>query len=243
MSEFHSNSKSQMNNLCHYKFEWGEQFIGTKAQLQEAGFLRDKPYPGEPGGNKRKVSIKPNSDFAAITVEKKRDFDAATGQWIDRGIFKVDGRYVRLERTELQRNKSDFAPGVTRHEGLWADVFVGDATSLIAAGLVTDDQLPGKPNCGKVRTTFLADGTRCKQGSSESHSKKRLKTVRTFGKKIAVDIYVPEAIYQARHAEYREEWARADQRLSVEYARLIALRSSQPVASKPKAHLRLVWSA
>ena len=243
MPDIHSNKNSEISSLLHHKFEWGELFIGTKAQLQEAGFLRGKPFPGEDGGHKRKATIKPTKDFASMTVEKQTEFDTTTGQKIDRGIFQVAGRYVRFERTELQRNKSNFAPCVTRHEGLWADVFIGDATSLVAAGLVTDDQLPGKPNCGKVRTTFLADGTRCKQGSSESRSNKRLKTVRTFGKKIAVDIYVTEAIYEARHAEYRQEWDRAQKQLSLERARLIAQRSSQPVASKPKGHLRLVWSA
>lgn len=51
------------------------------------------------------------------------------------------------------------------------DSFFGTEEALIAAGLITADQLPGKPGRGRTRSTFLADGTPLRPGWPRGMSK------------------------------------------------------------------------
>lgn len=68
-----------------------------------------------------------------------------------------------LETTEI-------SPGVLRHvEGRKA-VYAGKADALIAAGLVTLDQLPGQPGNGRGMCTYDADGSKVRQGRARSAS-------------------------------------------------------------------------
>jgi hypothetical protein len=74
------------------------------------------------------------------------------------GVFSASISFPGRDRPEPGR-VTDFAPGVSKREGLWGDVFTGTAESLISAGLVRRDQLPGQPGMRKVTVTILADGS------------------------------------------------------------------------------------
>jgi hypothetical protein len=59
-----------------------------------------------------------------------------------------------------------FAPGVTlRHERI-CDVYIGTADSLVAAGVVEERQLPGRPGNSPSMATFHSDGTKAVRGKN-----------------------------------------------------------------------------
>ena len=64
-----------------------------------------------------------------------------------------------LERTEIH-------PGVYRHIEWSQAVYIGKADALIAAGLVTLDQLPGQPGNGRGMCTYEPSGLKVQQGNS-----------------------------------------------------------------------------
>lgn len=53
---------------------------------------------------------------------------------------------------------------------IWGDEYTGTAEQLVAAGIVRDDELPGRPGNGITMMTFGADGARIKKGNSSSAS-------------------------------------------------------------------------
>lgn len=48
---------------------------------------------------------------------------------------------------------------------IWWDEYIGTAEELIAAGLVRDEELPGRPGNGKCMVTFTAEGLRAIKGN------------------------------------------------------------------------------
>ena len=230
---------TKSNTFLHSVYGWGDLFKGTKADLQRAGFLVGKPYPGEPGGSKRSTSIKPTSEFERITLEvcdRKANAQAVDP---DKVMFQVKREVTCRKSAELRKNLMVFAPGVTRHENIRTDVYIGAPADLVAAGLVRLDQLPGMPGCGKGRTTFLKDGGISKSGSHESGSYSQDRIVRNHGKRVAVEVFVSKSVHKARHAEYLKK----SEQLNEEYFAEVAAKRAFIATFRPKPHLRLVWSA
>lgn len=245
MAESNSTDKTQTSTFAHTYFDGWERFEGTKSEIQKAGFGIGKLFPGEPGANKRKLSLGRVNGFARASIERMRTFDRDTGAWVYLDRFEVDAPYIDFKLPDYRTKKADFAPGVTRHEVTRGDVYIGSPDALIQAGLVLPEQLPGTANTGKVRTTFLPDGTRVKQGDSRHSGTAGTKTIVKFGRRIKVVILVDDAVNEERHAE----WIKRCDDARLHYDRALAERASSIMiakgATKPKdtSHLRLVWSA
>ncbi len=245
MAESHGTQEHQTQTFRHCKSFYWEHLEGTKEEIQAAGFGVGKLFPGEPGANKRRLSLGKVNGFAHVSVSKKRSYERSNGVCTDTGLFEVYAHYIKREQPDSRTMKTDFAPGVTRHEDLWHDVYIGSPDALIKAGLVLPDQLPGTANTGKVRTTFLPDGTRVTKGGSGAWNIAGSKTVKRFGNRVAVEIYVAVATGKERHAAWskRSEDARMqhDRALSERLGAIAIAQAAVP--PKGRGHLRLVWSA
>ncbi len=127
---------------CH---SWGELIYAGKEELQSLGIGIGLAFPGEPGGPKRQLMVRDPRGLQVKITTSYRGFTAS----ISYSHLPEHPRY--LESTSF--------PGVRMREGPWTDDFTGRAECLIAAGLVTSEQLPGAPGMRKTRVTILADGS------------------------------------------------------------------------------------
>lgn len=224
----------------HSKYEWGEVFSGTKEELQAAGFGVGLSFPGEAGANKTKFTIAGVKGFAKASIRKVFDYGTDIERRVHTGLFDVQADYLQGPKWSFYRkNPSVFAPGVKRHEDVRCDVYVGTGPALVACGLITTAQLPGSPNCGKVRTTFLPDGSRVAKGGSGASHLEGSKCVRQNGKVIAVEIMISESAGEARHSDYLR-CVKADELV---WKEALARRHALTNTPKRRDHLRLVWSA
>jgi hypothetical protein len=244
MAESHSTDENPLQTFRHCKSFRYEHFEGTKDEIQAAGFCVDKPFPGEPGGNKQKLSLGQVNGFASAVLTKQKRYDSGLG-WVETGLFEVNAYYIDRNHPD-SRTKwvVDFAPGVTRHDDIRSDVYIGSQDALIKAGLVLPEQFPGTANTGKVRTTFLPDGTRVKQGGSWNSGAAGTKTVMKFGSRIKVEILVDAAAYEERRAEFSKRFDDAALQYENALMNRIAVATNAPASAslKRKSHLRLVWS-
>lgn len=88
-------------------------------------------------------------------------------------------------------------PGeLTREEHPFGDTYVGFAEALIAAGLITADQLPGLPGRNKTMCTFY-DGVPVKKGANHNHDERYL-SIRRQGKRLVVYRGQSEHVQSAR---------------------------------------------
>lgn len=55
--------------------------------------------------------------------------------------------------------------------GIWRDEYTGTAAQLIAAGLVREDELPGRPGNGRYMMSFTAEGQRITRGGARNVNK------------------------------------------------------------------------
>lgn len=67
-------------------------------------------------------------------------------------------------------NSPNGLPGIEKYQTPWSDCYVGTAESLVAAGIVSADQIPGTPGAGKTMMTFYR-GERARGGrrSKDEH--------------------------------------------------------------------------
>ena len=79
-------------------------------------------------------------------------------------------------------DRIEVAPGVFRRVQQSRAVFSGDGEDLQAAGLVTQDMLPGQPGNPRGMCTFHRDGTRIRQGDSTRPEPGHMRIVRVKGK-------------------------------------------------------------
>lgn len=244
MAESHNTYETSSQTYRHSKCRGYEVFAGTKEEIQAVGFGLGKLFPGEPGANKRKLSLGKVNGFASASITRMRTFDRDAGVWVELDRFEVDAYYIARKWPDSRTKKTDFASGVTRHEDLWSDVYTGSRDALIDAGLARPEQFPGTANTGKVRTTFLPDGTRVKKGGGGA-SQAGSKTVKQFGGRFQVEILVEDAVNEKRHSD----WSKRSDDARLQYDRALAERAASimtaKAATKPKhaSHLRLVWSA
>lgn len=135
--------------LEYNQHPWGDLIYGTKEQLQSIGIAAEMPFPGEPNGPKRSLRV---TDPRGFTT--KVEASSYKGE----GIFSASISFPGRDCPEYGP-VTDFAPGVSKRETPWGDIFTGSAESLSSAGLVRCDQLPGQPGMRKVTVTILADGS------------------------------------------------------------------------------------
>lgn len=98
---------------------------------------------------------------------------------------------------------TQYAPGVTRSESSWNDRYIGRGEALIAAGLITADQLPGQPGRGKIMCTFYA-GVQVGKGSNRPCDEHYLQIRRVAGGNIEVIKGIPAEVGKERRAKQNE---------------------------------------
>jgi hypothetical protein len=182
---------------------WGDLIYGTKEQLQGIGIASGMAFPGEPNGPKRSLRVTDPRGLKARVEASNYRGD---------GIFSASISFPGRERPE-HGHVTDFAPGVSKEETLWGDLFTGTAESLSSAGLVQRDQLPGQPGMRKVIVTILADGSLPKGAPTANCREAREPgTIRITRKSKAlyeVCLHVSDEEEQRRRDEYsraEREW-------------------------------------
>lgn len=229
---------SEPKGLRYMQYDWCDCIYGSKTQLQALGIGIGVPFPGDPGGAKRKMST---TDRRGFPVEVRAEWE---GGFCAHVLFP-DWPSNPSHKT----HKSEVYPGVLKHEEPWNDVYTGSAENLISAGLVMPGQFPGLPGMRKLCVSIRADGrlvdlptnSPIKEGMGEGS-----KRVVRVGKKFHVKVHISDAEYSRRHSKYQVEefeWRRLVRSLP-RPARLDQL--SAPVreeAPRQRGHLRLVWSA
>lgn len=180
---------------------WGDLIYGTKDQLQSIGIAAGMAFPGEPNGPKRSLRVTDPRGLAAKV-------EAAT--WQGEGIFSVSISFPGRERPSYV---SAFAPGVKKEEFIWGDSYTGAALSLVAAGLITYDRLPGQPGMRKTRVTILPDGSLSSGAPTANHGAGHKPGAICITRKskatYCVDVTLPNHEQERRredHARGEREW-------------------------------------
>ncbi len=144
----------------------------------------------------------------------------------------------------MDKPRTTFAPGVKRLERWWGlDVYLGRAEDLIAAGLITADQLPGRPGENKTMRTFY-EGVPRKPGANGPRDERYL-SIKRIGDRLEVTKGVPKAVADERRAAERQREAECEAERHAFNAIWAAARQSRHrvTATQRKSHLTLVWSA
>lgn len=190
--------------LKHELFCWGEQWTGTKQQLQEAGIGRDSSFPGDPGGPKKSVvTTGPLGFRMKVSMPRYRG--------LPQGVFEATCRYVERAGWEGRYLEQAVwhAPGVTLKRCLYgADEYRGSAAALVACGLVPLDKLPGQPGRNKVSCLYDPSGALCRQGSFIWCAPGAMSIQKTGADRFEVGIRVPQEESDRRKLVRKEIEAR-----------------------------------
>jgi len=224
---------------------WGVIFLGSKEELQCAGFGVGAIFPGEPGGNKKKATFPACNGFAKLEVS------LIVGEsWLGEPLqsilpnYEISACYIDDERFKREFEPVPDMPEVMLYRNIHSDVYRGRAQALIAASLVDASQLPGQVGTGRMRTTFTQNGVRVKSGST-NQDREGNKTVMAVGKLFEVAVRVSDKEYEIRHSEWTANWKYRDSERERRMAEYLAKNAvPTPVAtSRNRSHLKLVWSA
>ena len=231
--------KTRGHPLARMHGDWGVSFVGTKAELQAAGFGAGAVFPGEPGGNKKKTALPACSGFSRIEVELSGHC-TYLGEPSKTALqnYVVSAHYLAEKTRKIRTFVASQWPGVALHHSTWCDVYKGSMSALVAANLAAACQFPGYPGCGKVQTTFSRDGKHVTVGSNTA-SQEGNRTVLVAGKQFEVWIQVSNAERDMRHARWVADSDLRRTRAAQDVAALFLQHQAQP----PRRHLRLVWSA
>jgi hypothetical protein len=226
---------------------WGVIFLGSKDELQSAGFGVGAIFPGEPGGNKKKTIFPATNGFSKIEVRLIEDesmrFEPSQSTLPN---YEICASYIDDDEGRFKREFEPALnmPDVLLYRDTHSDVYRGTGYALIAAGLIDASQLPGQVGTGKMRTTFTHGGVRVKSGST-NQDREGNKTIRRSGKFFEVAVRVSDSECEIRRSCYLEN-CRLQQsehnKKITEYLQNIAL-TPNVAASRTRSHLRLVWSA
>ena len=231
--------KTRGHPLARMHTDLGVNFVGSKAELQAAGFGAGAVFPGEPSGNKKATALPPCNGFAQIKVELYGHCKYL-GEPSQPALqnYVVEAHYLPKKGNEIRMFDPSQWPGVAFHHASWYDVYKGSMSALVAANLAAAWQFPGQPGCGKVRTTFSGDGKRVTVGSNTA-GREGNRTVLVAGKQFEVWIQVSEAERAMRGERYCADSDARRFRATQDVAALFL----QHQAESPRHHLRLVWSA
>lgn len=199
MAWFHHNRIIEQPFVMQYRLTlWGELIYGTKAQLQALGIGIDAEFPVT---DRRRVKVTDPRGFAT---------DIQFSPYMGEGIYSASIQFPDRERTDYKW--MPYAPGVRMRDAFWFTEYVGSADSLVAAGIVQADKLPGQPGMGKVQVTLSNDGTR--RTSQDRHLKRQpgdMTIIRVSKSQFKVQIIIPHEEGELRRkADRRREdaWER-----------------------------------
>lgn len=231
--------KTRGHPLARSHGDCGVSFVGTKAELQAAGFGVGAVFPGEPGGSKKKTVLPACNGFSRVEVALYGDCQYL-GEPHQTALqnYAVSARYLADSRNEKRIFEPTAWPGISLHHDTWYDVYIGSMNALIAAKLAAGWQFPGQLGCGKVRTTFSRDGKRVTAGSNTA-SQEGNRTVLVSGKQFEIWVRVSDADHDMRRARWIADFDARCDRAAQDVAALFLHHQAQPT----KRHLRLVWSA
>jgi len=133
------------------QYAWGDMLRGAKEDIQSFGIAIGLAFPGESGGPARYLSV---IDPTGCQVRIERWDRSMPAVFAARRTF-----HDWPEPPHCSRNSTTYAPGVKLFKGVAFDEYSGAAEALVAAGLVLDEQLPGRPGMRKTRVNILADGS------------------------------------------------------------------------------------
>lgn len=218
---------------------WGVIFAGTQQQLQSSGIAVGVAFPGTPGANKKKLTVRDCNGFSEIEIRMatgvhSRSFDEVSGS----RMYEALASYLPTENRDVREFSAvPTWPGVTFSRGNWSDDYKGTREALVAAGLAEPFQFPGEPGCGAGRTTFTPEGKRVSLGSIAAQEGSR--TVLRVGKYFEVRIQVSNDERERRRAVWWDKLETAGAQRKLQIKQHLA----QVTQSKPRPNLRLVWSA
>lgn len=151
-------SNSLTSRMTYTQCDWGDSIHGTKEQLQSLGLGVGVAFPGEPGGPKRVLNV---VDPAGCQVKIALSYGTF---WASRTFHDWPKNPARTPPRSL------YARGVDLVAECYTDEYEGTAEALVAAGLVREDQLPGRPGMRKMRVTIYADGSVADGPPTANHS-------------------------------------------------------------------------
>ncbi|HXE22998.1 MAG TPA: hypothetical protein VN617_11795 [Rhodoferax sp.] len=147
------NQAAGINGLVEYKqLDWGDLIYATKEYLQAIGLGLGLAFPGEPGGPKRTLRTRDPRGHS-VEIEECLYIDGCP--YFARITFLNWPQHPRDDRQQFEAYRGVMCS----HSISWFDEYIGPEDALVAAGLVREDQLPGKPGMRKVRVTILPDGS------------------------------------------------------------------------------------
>lgn len=209
--------------LEHIVYWYGEYIRASKSQLQALGIGVDVLFPGEPGAAPRRITVRCPRGYLTV-------IQAGTGGYCARVYYP--GRDVPKSPW------IEVAPGLKRQQYWWSDKFTGTSGALVAAGLVSSDQLQGLSCRIGAQLQISADGAviSIRKGFSDPRTKMDgAKLVKRRGEnRFHVEVVIPHNEGKARRQRFQEERDAAIRAFSM---------LSKPLPLQPARHLRLVWSA
>lgn len=224
---------------------WGVVFLGTKDELQTAGFGLGAIFPGEPGGNKKKAVFPACNGFAKIKVclsEGKSWLGEPSQSTLPN--YEISALYVDDDaRFKRKFEQVPGMPAVLLYRDIRTDVYRGTAKALIAASLIDASQFPGQVGTGKIQTTFTQNGARVKSGST-GQDREGNKTIKAVGQFFEVEVRISDEEYEIRYSCWVKKWRAEESERGQRIAEYMQKNAIQPtvVTSRTKSHLRLVWS-
>jgi len=126
------------------------------------------------------------------------------------GKYSASIYFPHWPKKHTEKELLPFSPGVSKREYTWGDVFIGSAESLIEAGIIKRENLPGQPGMRKMRVTLRPDGTAKTSARRDDQPGTRI-IERASGSTYAVSLLVSEAESDRRKSEERaadEQWRR-----------------------------------
>jgi len=208
---------------------YGEYFHGTREALQGLGLGADQAFPTDKSGRYGLLTIDPRGLPCKITAASPNDQGEATFH----ARITYPGRHLEIQWLH-------HAPGVRTTCQSFGTAYAGKAEALIAAGLVSKDQLPGAPGLPKTCARFMPDGSFTK---SRVRAIAGAKEITKHGQRFEILVQISPEEEARRNTEaeaQREAWARQPRPVSLlDLAAANAMRTNGSEAKRPRLTLVL----
>jgi hypothetical protein len=217
------------------RLDWNGEFLtGTQAALQALGIGAGQDFPSDRRWRRGLVTTDPRGLPCKITNGYTND-EGAPVFW---ARITYPGR--NTESPWLQH-----APGVRKNRRDYGDVYSGKAEALIAAGLVSTEQLPGAPGLPKTCARFMPDGSFVRLKNQPLHRAPVAgeKSITKYGERFEVLFWAApdEAAQRKAEAEATTAaWAQQPRPVSLlDLAAANAMRTNGSEAKRPRLTLVL----
>jgi hypothetical protein len=192
--------------LTYSQFTWGDCIRGTKEQLQALGLAVGRAFPGEPGGGGARSKLK-TLDPHGFEVRIRKDLYQSGDD-----VFTADRYFPHWPERPAMCQAQPFAIGVRLERAPWWDEYVGTPADLIAAGVLTAEDLSAFTESGRRKLTIYADGT-IETRRVPEYNKSRESGARRIQQKsrwaVAVQVLISNEEHDARFAADKKterEW-------------------------------------